>query len=48
MVENHRSCFVSRAYWEPVNHLIRLHFARGEEVISEAVRRLGRLAELLK
>ncbi|MGM9537676.1 MAG: pyridoxal phosphate-dependent aminotransferase [Candidatus Onthomonas sp.] len=38
----------SSFFREPVNHLIRLHFARGEEVIAEAVRRLGRLAELLK
>lgn len=38
----------SSFFREPVNHLIRLHFARGEEVISEAVRRLGRLAELLE
>ena len=33
---------------EPVNHLIRLHFARSEEVLDEAVRRLARLADLLK
>ncbi|MGM9592873.1 MAG: pyridoxal phosphate-dependent aminotransferase [Candidatus Onthomonas sp.] len=38
----------SSFFREPVNHLIRLHFARGEEVLAEAVRRLGKLAELLK
>ncbi len=38
----------SSFFREPVNHLIRLHFARGEEVLAEAVRRMGRLAELLK
>lgn len=38
----------SSFFREPVNHLIRLHFARSEEVLDEAVRRLGRLADLLK
>lgn len=38
----------SSFFREPVNHLIRLHFARSEEVLDEAVRRLARLADLLK
>lgn len=33
----------SSFFREPVNHLIRLHFARGEEVLGEALRRLGRM-----
>ena len=32
---------------EPVNHLIRLHFARSEETLQEALDRLAKLAELL-
>ncbi len=32
---------------EPVNHLSRLHFARQESTLEEALRRLGRLRELL-
>lgn len=38
----------SSFFREPVNHLIRLHFARSEDVLDEAVRRLGKLADLLK
>ncbi|MBQ3089084.1 MAG: pyridoxal phosphate-dependent aminotransferase [Oscillospiraceae bacterium] len=38
----------SSFFREPVNHLIRLHFARGEEVLLEAARRLGKLRALLK
>lgn len=38
----------SSFFREPVNHLIRLHFARSEEVLDEAVHRLSRLADLLK
>lgn len=38
----------SSFFREPVNHLIRLHFARSEEVLREAVRRLGKLMDLLK
>ena len=37
----------SSFFKEEVNHLIRLHFARGEEVLDEAVRRLAKLKELL-
>lgn len=33
----------SSFFREPVNHLIRLHFAREEATLDEAVRRLGRL-----
>ena len=33
---------------EDVNHLIRLHFAREETTIDEALERLGKLKELLK
>ena len=35
----------SSFFREPVNHLIRLHFARGEEVLKEALDRLSRLPE---
>lgn len=38
----------SSFFREPVNHLIRLHFAREKETIDEAIRRLERMAELLK
>ena len=38
----------SSFFREPVNHLIRLHFARSEETIDEALRRLSRMAALLK
>ena len=37
----------SSFFKEEVNHLIRLHFARGEEVLDEAIRRLAKLKELL-
>ena len=33
---------------EPVNHLIRLHFARSKETLDEALNRLAKLEELLK
>ncbi|MBQ7183591.1 MAG: aminotransferase class I/II-fold pyridoxal phosphate-dependent enzyme [Clostridia bacterium] len=36
----------SSFFREPVNHLIRLHFARQESTLDEALRRLGRLREL--
>ena len=36
----------SSFFREPVNHLIRLHFAREQAVLEEAVRRLSRLSEL--
>ena len=35
----------SSFFREEVHHLIRLHFARGEETLEEALRRLGKLAE---
>ena len=38
----------SSFFKEPVNHLIRLHFAREESTIDEALSRLSRLTELLK
>ena len=38
----------SSFFREPVNNLIRLHFARSEETIDEALRRLSRMSELLK
>ena len=37
----------SSFFKEPVNHLIRLHFARSEETLSEALRRLKKMKELL-
>ena len=36
----------SSFFREPVNHLIRLHFAREQSVLEEAIRRLSRLSEL--
>ncbi|MBE7004833.1 MAG: aminotransferase class I/II-fold pyridoxal phosphate-dependent enzyme [Ruminococcaceae bacterium] len=36
----------SSFFREPVNHLIRMHFARQESVLDEVIRRLSRLAEL--
>ena len=38
----------SSFFKEPVNHLIRLHFAREESTIDEVLSRLSRLTELLK
>ncbi len=38
----------SSFFKEEVNHLIRLHFAREEATIDEAIFRLGKLQELLK
>ena len=38
----------SSFFKEPVNHLIRMHFARGTDVLDEAVRRLAKLTEMLK
>ena len=37
----------SSFFKEPVNHLIRLHFARQKDTIDEALRRLEKLKELL-
>ena len=33
---------------EDINHLVRLHFARGNDVLDEAIARLGKLNELFK
>lgn len=38
----------SSFFKEPVNHLIRLHFAREEATIDEALKRLEKLAAILK
>ena len=38
----------SSFFKEPVNHLIRMHFARGTDVLDKAVHRLAKLTELLK
>ena len=38
----------SSFFREPVNHLIRMHFARGPDVLDEAVRRLEKLQAFLK
>ena len=38
----------SSFFKEPVNHLIRLHFAREESTMDEALSRLAKLTELLK
>ena len=38
----------SSFFKEEVNHLIRLHFAREEKTLDEALNRLGKLQELLK
>ena len=37
----------SSFFREPVNHLIRLHFARSKETLDESLRRLGKMAELV-
>lgn len=36
----------SSFFKEPVNHLIRLHFARQEETLKEALRRLSKMREM--
>lgn len=38
----------SSFFKEDVNHLIRLHFARTKETIDEAIKRLGKIKELVK
>ena len=38
----------SSFFREPVNHLIRLHFARQKDTLDEALRRLARLKDLAK
>ena len=37
----------SSFFHEPVNNYIRFHFARGKDVLEEALKRLGALQELL-
>ena len=37
----------SSFFREPVNHLIRLHFARSEETLNEALERLSKLPKLV-
>ena len=37
----------SSFFREPVNHLIRLHFAREKDTLQEALRRLGEMTKLL-
>ena len=37
----------SSFFREPVNHLIRLHFARSEETLGEALDRLSKLPGLV-
>ena len=38
----------SSFFREPVTHLIRMHFARGTDVLDEAIRRMEKLTALLK
>lgn len=38
----------SSFFKEEVNHLIRLHFARQKDTLEEALKRLGKMAEVLK
>ena len=38
----------SSFFREPVHHLIRLHFARSEESLKDAIARLGKLQKYLK
>ena len=38
----------SSFFREPVNHLIRLHFARSKETLDEALNRLGKMAAMLE
>ena len=38
----------SSFFREPINHLIRLHFAREDETLYESLRRLKKMADLLK
>lgn len=50
MIQNYGVAAVpgSSFFKEPVNHLIRLHFARNEETLAEALRRLGKMCRLLE
>lgn len=49
MIVNYKVAAVpgSSFFKEPVNHLIRLHFAREEETLKEALRRLGEMMKLI-
>ena len=38
----------SSFFREPVNHLIRLHFAKNDDTLNEALNRLERMAKLKK
>ena len=38
----------SSFFREPINNLIRFHFARSDETLNECIRRLGKLKDLLK
>ena len=38
----------SSFFREPVNHLIRLHFARSKESLAEVLHRFEKLAEILR
>ena len=38
----------SSFFREPVNNLIRFHFARSEAVIADAIERLSKLSDILK
>ncbi|MBQ7732874.1 MAG: aminotransferase class I/II-fold pyridoxal phosphate-dependent enzyme, partial [Synergistaceae bacterium] len=38
----------SSFFREPINNLIRFHFARSSEVLEEAIRRLKKMSDLLK
>ena len=50
MIKNYRVAAVpgSSFFREPVNHLIRLHFAREKDTLEEAIRRLGEMCSILK
>jgi aminotransferase len=50
MIRNYKVAAVpgSSFFREPVNHLIRMHFARSEETLAEALRRLEEMCRLLK
>lgn len=50
MIKNYKVAAVpgSSFFKEPVNHLIRLHFAREKDTLDEAIKRLGEMCQLLK
>ncbi|MGL5436848.1 MAG: pyridoxal phosphate-dependent aminotransferase [Lachnospiraceae bacterium] len=49
MITNYKVAAVpgSSFFKEPVNHLIRLHFAREKDTLKEAIRRLGEMCKLI-